>query len=156
MVNGERGVESLSIAMILIQKSTFDDEMDDFANLKMCTTMMILAPWNIPLHICHLWIKTWHGIWIEISFQIMLYLLSSSNISFWLYPWHVSSKNDISLKSRKTFKYRTAIYRIEKNNKTKQNVKNGSGMKWNEMKLQMRKWDVEVRLTRRWWWWWWW
>ena len=44
MVNGERGVESLSIAMMLIQKSTFDDEMDDFANLKMCTTMMILAP----------------------------------------------------------------------------------------------------------------
>ena len=34
MVNGERGVESLSIAMMLIQKSTFDDEMDDVAKFE--------------------------------------------------------------------------------------------------------------------------
>ena len=92
----------------------FDDEVDDFANLKMCTTIMILAPWNIPLKIFHLWIKTWHGIWIGISFQIMLYLLSSSNISF-DFIRDMSSKKEVTrLKSRKTFKYRTAIYRIEK------------------------------------------
>ena len=34
MVNGERWVESLSIAMMLIQKSSFDDEMDDFAKFE--------------------------------------------------------------------------------------------------------------------------